>query len=65
MNSNPVKGPPTSGAKARRQAEAIHPAWLAFIRHCRGLEFGEISTLKIQNGIPVMAEESRRKIKFT
>lgn len=43
---------------------ALHPAWLAFIRHCRDLGFGEISQLKIQDGIPVMAEETTKKVKF-
>ena len=43
---------------------ALHPAWVAFIRHCRELGFGEISQLKIQDGLPVMAEETRKKVKF-
>jgi hypothetical protein len=43
---------------------ALHPAWVAFIRHCRELGFGEISQLKIQNGLPVMAEETKKKVKF-
>ena len=42
----------------------LHPSWLAFIRHCQELGFGEISQLKIQDGVPVMAEESIKKIKF-
>ena len=42
----------------------LHPAWVAFIRYCQELGFGEISQLKVQDGIPVMAEETRRKIKF-
>jgi len=42
----------------------LHPAWLAFIRHCQELGFGEISQLKIQDGLPVMAEETRKKVKF-
>jgi len=44
---------------------ALNPAWVAFIRHCQELGFGEISHLKIQDGIPVMAEEISRKIKFS
>jgi hypothetical protein len=43
---------------------ALHPAWIAFIRHCRELGFGEISQLKIQDGVPVMAEETTKKVKF-
>ena len=42
----------------------LHPAWIAFIGHCRELDFGEISQLKVQDGLPVMAEETKRKIKF-
>jgi hypothetical protein len=42
----------------------LHPAWEAFIRHCRDLGFGEISQLKIQDGLPVMAEETKKKVKF-
>jgi len=42
----------------------LHPAWVAFIRHCQELGYGEISQLKVQDGIPVMAEEITRKIKF-
>jgi hypothetical protein len=43
----------------------LHPSWLAFIRHCRELGFGEVSHLKIQDGLPVMAEEIIKKIKFS
>jgi hypothetical protein len=46
------------------ESKCLHPAWLAFIRHCRDLGFGEISQLKIQDGIPVMAEETKKKVKF-
>lgn len=43
----------------------LHPAWPAFIRHCQDLGFGEISKLKIQDGVPVLAEEVVKKIKFS
>lgn len=46
-------------------AAGLHPAWLLFIRHCQQLGFGEISQLKIQDGVPVMAEEIKKKIKFS
>jgi hypothetical protein len=45
-------------------AGSLHPAWVAFMRHCRDLGFGEISQLKIQDGVPVMAEETTKKVKF-
>jgi len=47
-----------------RDGGTLHPAWLAFIRHCHELGFGEISQLKIQDGLPVMAEETKKKVKF-
>ncbi len=43
---------------------SVHPAWLAFIRYCRGLRHGEIERLKIQDGLPVLAEVVKEKIKF-
>lgn len=42
----------------------LHPAWIALIRHCREMGFGEISQLKIQDGLPVLAEETTKKVKF-
>ena len=42
----------------------LHPAWVAFIQYCQDLGYGEISQIKVQDGIPVMAEETKRKIKF-
>ena len=46
------------------ESKCLHPAWLAFIRHCQDLGFGEISQLKIQDGLPVMAEETKKKVNF-
>ena len=54
----------TNGRVNLLEAKDLHPAWIAFIRHCREMGFGEISQLKIQDGIPVMAEESTKKVKF-
>ena len=44
---------------------SLHPAWAAFVRHCEELGHGEIEKLKIQDGLPILAEVSRRKIKFS
>jgi hypothetical protein len=41
-----------------------HPAWAAFIRYCTELDHGEIEILKIQHGLPVLAEITRKKVKF-
>lgn len=56
----------------RREAAAtwphldpLHPAWRAFFRFCGELEHGEIENLKIQDGLPVLAEVVTRKIKFS
>jgi hypothetical protein len=43
----------------------MHPAWREFIRFCRDLRHGEIERLSIQDGIPVLAETIRKKVKFT
>jgi hypothetical protein len=42
----------------------LNPAWLSFIRYCGGLQHGEIDRLKIQDGLPVLAEVTRTKVKF-
>lgn len=43
----------------------IHPIWYSFIKHCESLRYGEIEKLKIQDGLPMMAEEVKKKIKFS
>lgn len=43
---------------------SLHPAWLAFINYCKELDHGEIEILKIQNGLPVIGEVVRKKVKF-
>jgi hypothetical protein len=44
---------------------ALHPAWRAFLQYCLELGHGEIERLKIQDGLPVLAEVVKEKIKFT
>ena len=44
---------------------ALPPAWREFIRYCRELRHGEIERLSIQDGLPVLAEMTRKKVKFT
>lgn len=43
---------------------SLHPAWRAFVRYCAELQHGEIEILKIQDGLPVLAEVTRKKVKF-
>ena len=38
--------------------------WLDFVHFCEKLQHGEIERLKIQDGLPVLAEVATRKIKF-
>lgn len=42
----------------------LHPTWCAFIRFCEELQYGEIEQLKVQDGLPVLAEMTRKKVKF-
>lgn len=42
----------------------VHPRWYSFIKYCEGIQNGEIERLKVQNGLPIIAEEVKRKIKF-
>jgi len=42
----------------------LHPAWAELIRYCRELKHGEIENLKIQDGLPQMAEVVRKKVRF-
>ncbi|MBZ5622215.1 MAG: hypothetical protein LAQ69_26320 [Acidobacteriia bacterium] len=44
--------------------QSLPPAWREFIRYCRDLRHGEIERLSIQDGLPVLAEITRKKIKF-
>lgn len=42
----------------------VHPFWYSFIKYCEAIKNGEIERLKIQNGLPMLAEEVKKKIKF-
>lgn len=45
-------------------AQLLHPAWSAFVSYCMELRFGEIERLSIQDGLPVLAEVTTKKVKF-
>jgi len=53
---------PTTGE--RLAVNSLHPAWRALVRYCADLRHGEIEQLKIQDGLPVLAEVTRKKIRF-
>ncbi len=38
--------------------------WLGFIEFCSKLGYGEIEKLKIQDGLPMLAEKVTEKVKF-
>jgi len=43
----------------------LHPAWQRLIDYCMQLGYGEIEKLKIQDGLPMTAEVTTRKVKFS
>jgi len=47
-----------------RDGANLHSVWLQFIRYCTELGHGEIEKLKIQDGLPVIAETAIKKIRF-
>jgi len=52
----------TSGTRA---SVDVHPAWQRLMRYCEELGHGEIEKLKIQDGLPMTAEVTTRKVKFS
>jgi hypothetical protein len=63
-NGNGLEERRTNSGTTAYPAASLHPAWLIFVRYCTELQHGEIERLKIQNGLPFMAEVTRKKIKF-
>ncbi len=51
-------------ARNSEASSGLHPAWQEFVRFCQEMGFGEIETLKIQDGLPVLAEVTKKKVKF-
>jgi hypothetical protein len=54
----------TMPAQKSLNGVALHPLWRAFIRYCVELQHGEIEKLKIQDGLPVLAEVTKKKVRF-
>lgn len=52
------------GLSRNNHAPGAHSQWQAFIRFCQQLGHGEIHELKIQNGVPVLAETVIKKARF-
>jgi len=53
-----------STPSASRPESTLHPAWWSFIAYCRELRHGDIELLRVQDGLPVLAELTRKKVKF-
>jgi hypothetical protein len=51
--------------RPRPEAKEVHPAWREFMRFCQEMGHGEIERLVIQDGLPVLAQMTRQKVKFT
>jgi len=45
--------------------QGIPEPWARLIRFCQELGHGEIEKLRIQDGMPVIADVVREKVKFT
>ena len=52
-------------ASGARVHSDVHPAWARLMQYCAELGHGEIEKLKIQDGLPVVAEVTTRKVKFS
>jgi hypothetical protein len=64
-NGNDFQAPAEGVMAASLLADKpLHPAWRAFVLYCAELQHGEIELLKIQDGLPVLAEITRKKVKF-
>ena len=59
------KGSALRAVTQKIEPSPLHPAWRAFIRYCAELQHGEIELLKIQDGLPMLAEAVKKKVKFT
>ena len=61
-----ARGPVPSDLRAAQSqvSPSLHPAWRAFLRFCAELKHGDIERLKIQDGLPVLAEVTKKKVKF-
>lgn len=50
---------------AGKPVQGLPEPWARLIRFCQQLGHGEIEKLKIQDGVPVIADLVREKVKFT
>jgi hypothetical protein len=65
-NANPkLDGMVVSNIRQYRANAAVHPSWLRLMNYCAELGHGEIEKLKIQDGLPMVAEVTMKKVKFS
>jgi len=57
--------PPPRRRRESTGGLSVHPAWLRLMEFCARLGHGEIEILKIQDGLPMAAEVTTRKVKFS
>ena len=55
---------PLKAIATPRVSVAIHPAWLKLIELCRVMGFGELERVKIQDGVPTVAEVVKERVKL-
>lgn len=65
-NLREMRFPVESHEKDGRFGELVflHPAEKRLIEYIRELRYGTILTLKVQDGLPMLAEEALKKVKF-
>lgn len=54
----------TGGSKTEYQAVMLHPVERRFVEYLRKLRYANLE-VKVQDGLPVMAEKVTEKVKFT
>ena len=59
-----MREPNRDGLSTEHVQMGLAPAWCEFIRFCTDLKHGEIERLSIQDGVPVLAEITKKKVKF-
>ena len=50
--------------RAGNPVSRLNTTWVEFMQYCAELGHGEIERLKIQDGLPMLAEQAIKKIKF-
>ena len=56
--------PAIANGKDDRWLQALPPGWRQFVELCRQLRYGELERVAIQDGVPVMVELTRQKVRL-